>query len=124
MSFAPELQSWVGEDLPAVKHFDNTARPQTLSKSTEPFLHSMLESIPKVLPGGKPVVINTPFNIKGQPIINMVEDSLFMLCDRPQLDYLFLEGYLFSLPGNSTIPICEKHLKQFGKSKEASIVAG
>lgn len=107
MSFAPELQDWVQEELPAVRHFDNTARPQTLSATTEPFIHSILKSIPKVLKGGKPVVINTSFNIKGQPIINTVVDSLFMLCDRPQLDYLFIEGYLFALPGNATHSACK-----------------
>lgn len=115
MSFAPELQDWVEKELPAVKHFDNTARPQTLSASKEPFVHSMLQAIPKVLKTGKPIVINTSFNIKGQPIINTAEDSLFMLCDRPQLDYLFMEGYLFSLPGNSSHPACAAHRERLNK---------
>lgn len=106
MSFAPKLQDWVKKDLPAIRHFDGTARPQTLSKSQEPFIHSMLMSIPKVRNDGKPIVINTSFNIKGQPIINTVQDTLHMLCDRPQLDYVFVDGYLFELQGNATHKGC------------------
>ena len=45
MSFAPRLRPWVAAAYPAIVHFDGTARPQTVSKADEPWVHALLEAV-------------------------------------------------------------------------------
>ena len=44
---------------------------------------------------GLPVLLNTSFNIRGKPILNSIEDALFVL-DNTEMDYVIVEDYLFS----------------------------
>jgi carbamoyltransferase len=44
---------------------------------------------------GLPVLLNTSFNIRGNPILNTIEDAFYVL-DNTELDLLYIEGYLFS----------------------------
>jgi carbamoyltransferase len=53
--------------IPAVTHVDGTARVQTVAKATEPEYHALISAVGKRT--GVPVVLNTSFNIKGQPIV-------------------------------------------------------
>jgi carbamoyltransferase len=55
------------ESLPAVTHADGTARVQTVSASGEPAYHRLISEVGQRT--GVPVVLNTSFNIKGQPIV-------------------------------------------------------
>lgn len=57
----------VREKIPAVTHIDGTARVQTVSASTEPLYHRLITEVGRRT--GVPVVLNTSFNIKGQPIV-------------------------------------------------------
>lgn len=53
--------------IPAVTHADGTARIQTVSQADEPLYHQLLVELRKRI--GIPVVLNTSFNIRGQPIV-------------------------------------------------------
>ncbi|MFQ6134344.1 MAG: carbamoyltransferase [Nitrososphaerales archaeon] len=53
--------------IPAVVHVDDTARVQTVDKKTNPLFHRLIQEFYKTT--GVPVVLNTSFNIRGQPIV-------------------------------------------------------
>ena len=56
----------VRSSIPAVTHVDYSARIQTVSRETNPFYHNILASFEDLT--GCPVVVNTSFNIRGEPI--------------------------------------------------------
>ena len=72
-------------------HYDGTCRIQTVTKN-EAFLHSLLVEVGKLT--GYEVLINTSFNTKGRPIINDIDEA-FALLDGSEIDYLYVDGYLF-----------------------------
>ena len=54
--------------IPAVTHVDNSARIQTVHKETNPRYHALISEFKRLT--GCPVVVNTSFNIRGEPIVN------------------------------------------------------
>jgi len=62
-----------GKDYPAIIHYDNTSRVQTVRKSDNPGFHELLTEWKKQT--GCPMLLNTSLNIKGQPIVNDREDG-------------------------------------------------
>ena len=62
-----------GNDCPAIIHYDNTSRVQTVSKSDNEGFYELLEAWKKET--GCPILLNTSLNIKGQPIVNDVADG-------------------------------------------------
>lgn len=53
--------------IPAITHVDGTARLQTVSRGTNPRYHALISEFDKLT--GVPMVLNTSFNVKGQPIV-------------------------------------------------------
>ena len=94
MSFAPRLKPEAAAALPAITHFDGTARPQTVSRDNEPWLHSLLEAMKAKTGWG--VLINTSFNSRGKPILNTLAEALNLLRDCEDLDYVLVEDWLFA----------------------------
>lgn len=68
MILAYEMKDEYKELLPAVVHVDGTVRPQTVSRAVQPLYWSMLGAFGRRT--GHPIVLNTSFNIKGEPIVN------------------------------------------------------
>jgi carbamoyltransferase len=62
------------EKLPAITHVDGTARVQTVSEATQPRYHRLLREFETRR--GVPVVLNTSFNVMGEPIVNTPEDAI------------------------------------------------
>ena len=62
-----------GKDFPAIIHYDNTSRVQTVRKSDNPGFYALLTEWKKQT--GCPMLLNTSLNIKGQPIVNDREDG-------------------------------------------------
>ena len=62
-----------GKDFPAIIHYDNTSRVQTVRKTDNPGFHALLTEWKKQT--GCPILLNTSLNIKGQPIVNDREDG-------------------------------------------------
>ncbi|OGX08698.1 MAG: hypothetical protein A2Z88_11580, partial [Omnitrophica WOR_2 bacterium GWA2_47_8] len=78
--------------IPAITHVDNSARVQTVSKDVSPTYYRIIEDFYKIT--GCPVVINTSFNIRGEPIVCSPEDAYrCFMCTN--MDYLLIGNYLF-----------------------------
>jgi carbamoyltransferase len=76
-----------------VTHADGTARVQTLNRDTNPRLYSLLRAFEKLTT--IPVLINTSFNLRGEPIVGTPEDALNCF-RKSKLDFLALEDYWVS----------------------------
>ncbi|NMD07039.1 MAG: hypothetical protein GYA66_03570, partial [Phyllobacteriaceae bacterium] len=60
-------------DIPAVTHVDYSARVQTVHKDTNPLYHALIKDFGKKT--GCPVVVNTSFNVRGEPLVCSPEDA-------------------------------------------------
>jgi carbamoyltransferase len=60
-------------DIPAVTHVDYSARIQTVHRETNPRYHALLERFHERT--GCPVLVNTSFNVRGEPIVCTPEDA-------------------------------------------------
>ena len=60
--------------LPAITHVNGTARVQTVSKSTDPRYYRLIQEFEKLR--GVPMVLNTSFNVMGEPIVNTPSDAV------------------------------------------------
>jgi len=79
--------------IPSVVHTDGTSRLQTVSKKLNPEFYNLLREFYKI--SGVPVLINTSFNLKGQPIVDSPRDAL-MTFFGSGIDYLVLNSFLIS----------------------------
>jgi carbamoyltransferase len=61
-------------DIPAVVHVDGTARVQTVSREAQPVYWRLIKAFDDLT--GIPVVLNTSFNVRGEPIVNSPEDAV------------------------------------------------
>ena len=75
--------------LPAVTHIDGSARLQIISSSSNPFLYGLIKQFGKK--SGVDVLLNTSFNVRGEPIVDSLHDALSTFY-RTDIDYLFLNG--------------------------------
>jgi len=96
-----EEQSYFGLDklhvvrsvIPAVTHVDYSARVQTVTEETNPLYYRMIKKF-----GQKndcPVIINTSFNVRGEPIVCTPEDA-YLCFMRTNMDYLIMGNYLLN----------------------------
>jgi carbamoyltransferase len=69
----PVRPEWC-DKIPAIVHVDGTARVQTVREATNPMLYRLLKEFEALT--GVPVLINTSFNIKGEPIVETPEDAV------------------------------------------------
>lgn len=85
MSMTEEQQKLFGIDklnvprseIPAVTHVDYSARIQTVHESTNPKYHQLISKFYELT--GCPVIVNTSFNVRGEPIVNTPEDAFHCL---------------------------------------------
>ncbi len=72
-------------NIPAVTHVDYSARIQTVHKDTNPKYYKLIQSFKKIT--NCPVIVNTSFNVRGEPIVCSVQDSYkcFMATDLDML---------------------------------------
>jgi carbamoyltransferase len=77
--------------IPAVTHVDGSARVQTVHRETQPLFHSLISRFKEQT--GCPVLVNTSFNVRGEPIVNTPAEAFrcFMGTD---LDALAIGGFL------------------------------
>jgi len=81
----------VRSDIPAVTHVDYSARIGTVSSQTNPAYHKMIRNFEDKT--GCPVIINTSFNVRGEPIVCSPQDAWFCFM-RTNMDYLALGNFL------------------------------
>ena len=80
-------------EIPAVTHVDYSARIQTVHKTTNPRYHALLRQFEQQT--SCPVLVNTSFNVRGEPIVCTPEDA-YRCFMRTDMDYLVLENCLLS----------------------------
>ena len=78
------------ESLPAITHINGTARVQTVSGKDNPVFHKLLQAVGKKT--GREMLLNTSFNVKGDPIVNTPDEALGTFL-RTGIDYLYMENY-------------------------------
>jgi carbamoyltransferase len=78
-------------DIPAVTHVDYTARIQTVRHETNALYWEILEAFWQKT--GCPVLVNTSFNVRGEPIVCTAADS-YRCFMRTEMDYLVLENFV------------------------------
>jgi carbamoyltransferase len=86
-----ELLNEIRSVIPAVTHIDNSARIQTVSKKTNPRFHSLISKFKEKT--GTPVLINTSFNIRGEPIVCSPADA-YKCFMGTHMDLLILENFV------------------------------
>jgi carbamoyltransferase len=98
MTIAVNVHPHKAEEIPGVTHVNNTARVQTVSKLEDEKYHRLISEFGRIT--GTPVVLNTSFNVRGQPIVETPLDALgtFASCG---LDILFLGNYMVTKRGDS-----------------------
>jgi carbamoyltransferase len=79
--------------IPAVTHVDYSARVQTVHRATNPRFYALIEEFEKRT--GCPVLINTSFNVRGEPIVCTPEDA-YRCFMRTEMDYLVMENIFLS----------------------------
>lgn len=77
--------------IPAVVHADNTGRVQTIVRETTPRFHDIIKEFDALT--GVPVILNTSFNGKGEPIVCTPDDAIRCFL-RTQIDALVLDDYI------------------------------
>ena len=77
--------------IPAVTHVDYTARIQSIKKEEEPFIYSMLKKFEKIK--GVPVILNTSFNVAGEPIVETPEDVIQTFL-KTNIDAIIIGNYI------------------------------
>ena len=78
-------------DVPAITHVDYSARVQSVSRQTNPRYHAIIKAFEART--GYGIVINTSFNVRGEPIVCSPEDA-FRCFMRTDMDFLVLENFL------------------------------
>ena len=85
------------DDIPAVTHVDNSARIQTLEKDENPLYYDVIDAFYQKT--GCPVIINTSFNVRSEPIVCTPEDA-FRCFVNTDMDYLVLGNIIISKEEN------------------------
>ena len=83
--------SQVRSVVPAITHVDDSARVQTVDAERNPRFYKILQAFKKKT--GCPVVINTSFNVRGEPIVNTPEDA-YRCFMHTNMDALVLESFV------------------------------
>ena len=78
--------------LQSITHVDFSARIQTVSKKTNPRYWELINQFKKITDVG--VLVNTSFNVRGEPIVNSPEDA-FKCFMNTEMDYLVIENFIY-----------------------------
>lgn len=96
MITAYQVKTDMATKIPAVVHVDGTCRPQFVSRDNNPLYWKLLHRFGELT--GVPVLLNTSFNIKGDPIVCNPRDAIKCFFDTG-IDYLAIGRYLLSKNG-------------------------
>ncbi len=99
--------------IPAVTHVDHSARIQTVDKIRNPLLHQLLDCFRQLT--GVPILVNTSFNIRGEPIVCSPEDAYRCFCGT-EMDILVLGNFIIyksDIPSADLATHSKQYLSQF-----------
>ncbi|MBN3038327.1 MAG: carbamoyltransferase [Candidatus Omnitrophica bacterium] len=97
-------------NIPAVTHVDYSARIQTVAKEDNPLFYKMIEKFGQKY--GCPVIINTSFNVRGEPIVCNPQDA-YLCFMRTNMDYLLMGNFLVEKKVQKPLDKDIDWLKQF-----------
>jgi carbamoyltransferase len=97
--------------VPAVTHVDFSARLHTVNRDVSPYYYAVIEEFHKLT--GCPIIINTSFNVRGEPIVNSPEDA-YRCFMRTNIDYLVLENYFLDKQQQEALAGDSDWQKEFG----------
>jgi len=104
--------------LPAITHEDGSGRLQTVYKATNPGYHRMIERFGELT--GVPVIMNTSFNLKGEPIVEHPSHA-FNTFSLSGMDLLFLNNFVVREDAKKQIADTRFHLRHEGDSVTAMV---
>jgi carbamoyltransferase len=106
--FGIEKLNVVRSEIPAVTHVDYSARLQTVNEKTNPRYYSIINEFKKIT--GCSVVVNTSFNVRGEPLVNSPEDAYkcFMFTD---IDVLVVGNYVMLKENQPPLDGYKEYLK-------------
>jgi carbamoyltransferase len=96
MLFSPRAREQTKRQTPAIVHVDGSARLQTLSRASNPKLHRLLTAFHETT--GVPILLNTSFNLKDQPIVETPAEAIQAFAQSP-VRVLCLEDLLIEKRG-------------------------
>jgi carbamoyltransferase len=91
--FGIERLKLIRSELPAITHVDYSARVQTVHRDTNPRYHELIRQFEAKT--GCAVLVNTSFNVRGEPIVCTPEDA-YRCFMRTEMDYLVLGNFLLA----------------------------
>lgn len=91
MNIAATVKEEYKNHLPGITHIDGTSRVQAVSVESEPFVHKILLAVKQKI--GVPIVVNTSFNVDGEPIVETPFDAIETFL-KTQIDTLVIENYI------------------------------
>ncbi len=91
MLYVVPVKDRARDQLPAITHVDGSARLQTVDRELNPRYHRLIEAFGQLT--GVPVVLNTSFNLKGEPIVATPADALSTF-SRSGMDLLVLNDWI------------------------------
>lgn len=91
MLFVYDILPHKAEKIPAVRHVDGTARIQTINRKQNLLYYNLIKEFSKIT--GVPILVNTSFNTRGEPIVCTPRDAIECFWTSP-LDYLVIGSYL------------------------------
>ena len=104
--------------LPAITHEDGSGRLQTVYKDTNPAYHRMIERFGEIT--GVPVIMNTSFNLKGEPIVEHPSHA-FNTFSLSGMDLLFMNNFIVDADAKKQIAETRFHLRHEGDSVTAMV---
>jgi len=105
-----ELLNLKRSEIPAVTHVDYSARVQTITETQNPRFYRLLKKFDERY--GCPVMINTSFNVRGEPIVCTPADA-YRCFMRTHMDYLVLGNYLLDKSGQKPLEKNREWMKEF-----------
>jgi carbamoyltransferase len=97
-------------DIPAVTHWDYSARIQTVHREGSPLYHEIIRCFEELT--GCPVIVNTSFNVRGEPIVCTPADA-YRCFARTEIEYLYLEGFWLDKKDQPQVKETEQWKKEF-----------
>ena len=97
-------------EIPAVTHVDYSARVQTVHHETNPRFHNLLDEFDKLT--NCPVLVNTSFNVRGEPIVSTPEDA-YRCFIRTEMDYLVIENFIMAKSDQPNIDKDKSWMNEF-----------
>jgi carbamoyltransferase len=96
--------------IPAVTHVDLSARVQTVKRPDNPLYYDMISEFFKLT--GCPVMINTSFNVRGEPIVCSPDDA-YRCFMRTNMDYLVMGGFIVDKSAQDPAMVKVEEIKKF-----------